>query len=50
MTQHERYCQACGMPMSAPESQEASDKYCVYCSDSDGNLLGRDRFLTGGLP
>ncbi|MBK0647103.1 zinc ribbon domain-containing protein, partial [Klebsiella pneumoniae] len=38
MTQHERFCQACGMPMSAPDAQGASDKYCAYCSDSDGNL------------
>ncbi|MCL7688368.1 hypothetical protein M8363_17765 [Klebsiella quasivariicola] len=24
--------------MSAPDAQGASEKYCAYCSDSDGNL------------
>lgn len=38
MTQHEQFCQACGIPMSAPDAQGASEKYCAYCSDSDGNL------------
>lgn len=50
MTQHERFCQACGMPMSAPDAQGASDKYCAYCSDSDGNLKsGRGRIRSGGF-
>ncbi|OUF08014.1 hypothetical protein AZ021_004165 [Enterobacter ludwigii] len=38
MSQHELFCQACGMPMSAPDAHGASDKYCAYCSDSNGNL------------
>lgn len=38
MTQHERFYPACGMPMSAPDAHSASDHYCAYCSDGDGNL------------
>ena len=29
MSQHEQFCQACGMPMSAPDAHSASDQYCV---------------------
>ena len=47
MTQHERFCQACGMPMSAPDAQGASDKYCAYCSDSDGNLKSWEEAVSG---
>ena len=47
MTQHERFCRACGMPMSAPDAQGASDKYCAYCSDSDGNLKSREEAVSG---
>lgn len=43
MTQHEKVLRACGMPMSAPDAQGASDKYCAYCSDSDGNLKSGKR-------
>jgi len=38
MSQHDQFCQACGMPMSAPDAHSASDHYCAYCSDGDGNL------------
>ncbi len=47
MTQHESFCQACGMPMSAPDAQGASDKYCAYCSDSDGNLKSWEEAVSG---
>lgn len=47
MTQHERFCQACGMPMSAPDAQGSSDKYCAYCSDSDGHLKSWDEAVSG---
>lgn len=47
MTQHESFCQACGMPMSSPDAQGASDKYCAYCSDSDGNLKSWEEAVSG---
>ncbi len=33
--------------MSAPDAQGASDKYCAYCSDSDGNLKSREEAVSG---
>ena len=27
MSQYEQFCQACGMPMSAPDAHSASDQY-----------------------
>lgn len=52
MSQHEQFCQACGMPMSAPDAHSASDQYCAYCSDSNGNLkpLGRSGIRFSQLP
>lgn len=47
MTQQERFCQACGMLMSAPDAQGASDKYCAYCSDADGNLKSWEEAISG---
>lgn len=38
MSQQERFCQACGMPMSAEEAKSASDDYCAWCCDSEGKL------------
>ena len=35
------------MPMSAPDAQGASDKYCAYCSDSDGNLKSWEEAVSG---
>ena len=47
MSQHEQFCQACGMPMSAPDARSASDKYCAYCSDSNGNLKPWEEAVSG---
>ena len=47
MSQHEQFCQACGMPMSAPDAHSASDKYCAYCSDSNGNLKPWEEAVSG---
>lgn len=47
MSQHEQFCQACGMPMSAPDAHSASDQYCAYCSDSNGNLKPREEAVSG---
>lgn len=38
MTQNKWFNQACGMAMYATDAQSASDKYCAYCSDTNGNL------------
>ncbi len=38
MTQHKWFNQACGMAMYSTDAHSASDKYCAYCSDSNGNL------------
>lgn len=47
MSQHEQFCQACGMPMAAEDARSASDKYCAYCSDSAGNLKSWDDAVSG---
>ena len=47
MSQHEQFCQACGMPMSAPDAHSASDQYCAYCSDSNGNLKPWEEAVSG---
>ncbi|EHT05189.1 hypothetical protein HMPREF9694_05514 [Klebsiella michiganensis] len=49
MSQHEQFCQACGMPMSAPDAHSASDHYCAYCSDSNGNLKPCSKAIEGFL-
>lgn len=47
MSQHEQFCQACGMPMSAPDAHSASNQYCAYCSDSNGNLKPWEEAVSG---
>lgn len=47
MSQHEQFCQACGMPMSAPDAHSTSDTYCAYCSDSNGNLKPWEEAVSG---
>lgn len=41
------FCQSCGMPMSAADTQGASEMYCVYCSDSEGNLKSWEEAIAG---
>ncbi len=43
----EQYCHSCGMPLSAPDARGASDKYCAYCTDSEGNLKSWDDAVSG---
>ncbi|WP_174507760.1 zinc ribbon domain-containing protein [Klebsiella oxytoca] len=38
MEQNERFCQACGMPISERDVNIASEQYCAWCSDAEGNL------------
>ncbi|AHY12115.1 MULTISPECIES: zinc ribbon domain-containing protein [Citrobacter] len=47
MTEHERFCQACGMPISGSDANVASNQYCTWCSDADGNLKSWDEAVAG---
>ncbi|HHZ8861989.1 TPA: zinc ribbon domain-containing protein, partial [Klebsiella michiganensis] len=47
MSQQERFCQACGMPMSAGEAKSASDEYCAWCCDSEGKLKSWEDAVSG---
>ncbi|MBY6259671.1 hypothetical protein K3G69_24600 [Phytobacter diazotrophicus] len=47
MSQHEACCYSCGMPLSAPDAQGPSDKYCKYCTDSEGNLKSWEEAVAG---
>ena len=36
-----KICESCGMPMEKPEDfggKNPDNRYCVYCTDSKGNL------------
>ena len=47
MSQQERFCQACGMPMSAGEAKSASEEYCAWCCDSEGKLKSWEDAVSG---
>ncbi|HDC4536937.1 TPA: hypothetical protein O8U17_002901 [Enterobacter asburiae] len=47
MTQHKWFNQACGMAMYSTDAQSASDQYCAYCSDSNGNLKPWEEAVSG---
>ena len=47
MSYTEQYCQSCGMPLSASDARGISDKYCVYCTDSEGKLKSWDDAVSG---
>lgn len=47
MSQHEQCCHSCGMPLSAPDAQGPSDKYCKYCTDGEGNLKSWEEAVAG---
>ncbi|BBE79877.1 MULTISPECIES: zinc ribbon domain-containing protein [Phytobacter] len=47
MSQHEACCHSCGMPLSAPDALGPSDKYCKYCTDSEGNLKSWEEAVAG---
>lgn len=47
MSYTEQYCHSCGMPLSAPDARGASDNYCAYCTDSNGNLKSWDEAVSG---
>lgn len=43
-------CESCGMPMDKKEmfgGGREDNHYCVYCSDTEGNLKSYDEVLTG---
>ncbi|HBL7233318.1 hypothetical protein BSQ79_18360 [Serratia marcescens] len=47
MEQNERFCQACGMPISERDVNVASEQYCAWCSDADGNLKPWEEAVNG---
>lgn len=47
MSQQEQFCQACGMPMSAEDAKGASDDYCAWCCDSEGQLKSWEDAVSG---
>ncbi|WP_058914265.1 zinc ribbon domain-containing protein [Entomohabitans teleogrylli] len=47
MTPDEKFCESCGIPLSAPQAKGPSDTYCVYCTDDQGNLHAWDDMLAG---
>ncbi|MGG2077042.1 zinc ribbon domain-containing protein [Lelliottia nimipressuralis] len=47
MSQHEQFCQACGMPISERDVNIASEQYCAWCSDAEGNLKPWDEAVNG---
>lgn len=47
MSQHEQFCQACGMPISERDVNIASEQYCAWCSDAEGNLKSWDEAVNG---
>ena len=43
-------CQACGMPMAQPSQHGNADihnPYCIYCTDTAGNLKPRNEIREG---
>ncbi len=43
-------CQACGMPMTQPSQHGNADPYnpyCIYCTDTAGNLKPRNEIREG---
>lgn len=43
-------CESCGMPMTKPEEYgggREDNKYCVYCTDDEGNLKSREDVREG---
>lgn len=47
MEQNERFCQACGMPISERDVNVASEQYCAWCSDAEGNLKPWEEAVNG---
>ena len=43
-------CQACGMPLTHPSQHgnaDADNPYCIYCTDTAGNLKSRTEIREG---
>lgn len=46
----EKFCESCGMPMKEAKEYGGGDvnnKYCVYCSDAEGNLKSFEEIFAG---
>lgn len=45
-----KMCESCGMPMRSAQDfggGRLDNKYCVHCTDADGNLKTYEEALTG---
>ncbi|MCS7240770.1 MAG: zinc ribbon domain-containing protein [Candidatus Bipolaricaulota bacterium] len=42
-----KFCESCGAPLSSPEMQGPSSKYCKYCTDAAGKLKPRAEVQRG---
>ncbi|HHL71954.1 MAG TPA: hypothetical protein ENJ29_05520 [Bacteroidetes bacterium] len=38
----DKFCLSCAAPLSNPAFKSASDVYCKYCSDENGQLKSRE--------
>ena len=46
----EKNCGSCGMPLKSAEDfggGKLDNDYCVYCTNTDGNLKSRDQIFEG---
>ncbi len=48
----EKYCEACGMPLTKKEDFAGGDqnsKFCLYCADANGNVKSFEEIFEGGV-
>lgn len=48
----QKYCEACGMPMSKKEDFAGGDensKFCLYCVNADGSVKTCEEIFEGGV-
>ncbi len=46
----QKYCESCGMPLRKAEDfggGKMDNKYCVHCTDAEGNLKSYEAVLEG---
>jgi hypothetical protein len=48
----QKFCQACGMPMTKKEDFAGADensKFCLYCANADGSVKTCEDIFEGGV-
>jgi hypothetical protein len=48
----QKYCEACGMPMTKKEDYAGGDgnsQFCLYCVNTDGNVKTCEEIFEGGV-